>query len=185
MKKNLFITIVLSLGLLACSEDEDPKASRDLGEATLVLNGKPAEFTVLAGSWRCDSDNLSLSITRLGADLTKGVSVYLGNFPAKEGKYALHKRESSHDDCILNTTHGSALAYGGETLVAMYGILEDKGPNELIITHYDSVAQRLEGHFQTTLAVEDKLLPIGNFEHPDTLRITHGTFVTDILPPEK
>lgn len=32
-------------------------------------------------------------------------------------------KKSSHDNCILNTTQGSALAYVGETLVVTYGII--------------------------------------------------------------
>ncbi len=60
-------------------------------------------------------------------------------------------------------------------------MVEEAENNELIITHYDSVAQRLEGRFSMTLAVVD-LFRIDELNFPDTVRITYGTFSTEVLP---
>ncbi|WKN40562.1 hypothetical protein [Tunicatimonas pelagia] len=191
MKKNTILMIMLVAGLLACKDDEEPSASTpEFGKATLVLNNKSSEFTALAGSWRCNPTNLTLSLSNLSTDLTKGVSFFIGNIPAKEGRYTLRRRgvdisSDNDNDCKLDTSFGSALAYGGETLVVFYEILEDEAPNELVITRYDPVAQQLEGHLQITLAVGEKLFPIGNLEHPDTLRVTQSTFVANIEPPKE
>ena len=59
--------------------------------------------------------------------------------------------------------------------------MEEAENNELIITHYDSAARRLEGHFSMTLAVTE-LFRIDELNFPDTVRITYGSFSTEVLP---
>ncbi|MEM9671025.1 MAG: hypothetical protein AAF992_00420 [Bacteroidota bacterium] len=187
MKKNTILTAILVCVLLACSDDEDPQGPppSEFGKATLVLNDKPLEFTVSARGWQCNAENLEISLNQSSANLERGTSFFVGNIPAKEGRYTLRRGDTNSGECELDTPFGSALKYNGATLVTLYEIMEDKGPNEFVITRYDSAAQRLEGRFQVALAVEDTLSPFSKREHPDTLRITQGTFVTTISPPEE
>ncbi|MEM6842753.1 MAG: hypothetical protein AAF632_11050 [Bacteroidota bacterium] len=186
MKKNAILAIILVVSLLACSDDEDPTAppSGEIGKATLTLNDKPLDFTVSAGSDQCDSKNLEITLYRPGKKIRQGTSFFLGNIPAKEGKYTLRRSDTQDEVCTLETPFGTALTEDGITLMQWYEILEDKGPNELVITRYDSEAKRLEGSLQMTLAVADTLSPFSRVEHPDTLRITKGIFTATISPSD-
>ncbi|MEM6842754.1 MAG: hypothetical protein AAF632_11055 [Bacteroidota bacterium] len=191
IQRSLVLMIFLALSLSACSDDDEPQGPppTEFTEATLVLNGEPLEFKVVASDWECNPGNLTLGVVHISENLEKGMVFGAANFPAKEGRYTLRRRNfdlnGGDDSCDLETPFGSALAYGGETLVAFYDVLEDEEPSELIITRYDPATQRLEGRLQMTLVIKENLFPIGKLEHPDTLRITQGSFVTNIMPPEE
>ncbi|WKN40488.1 hypothetical protein [Tunicatimonas pelagia] len=179
--KNWRIIILLLISVVACSEDEDPQ-SKPQGKGGLLFNGKEYEVKLLAGDAGC-TGNLSLSMS-YDDTLNTRVSIVLNNFSAEEGVYTLRRNEVGQNECMLDITVVSHYVYlfgNGGRPSGSYGIVEDKGINELVITCYDSAAQHLEGRFQMTLAIQNQRR-IPNINYPDTLQITYGTFVTDVLP---
>ena len=184
MMKHWLIGILLLVSLVACNEDEEcePEPSPYYGTASLLMNGRAWDFGAVAGNSGCNSENLSLRNVYYDESGLERMAVVIGNFSPQVGRYVL-RNEEDLNECALNLTYGSASTLEGDVLVERFHIVEDAGPNELIITHYDSAAHRLEGRFQMTLAVKD-LFRVDSIEFPDTLHITYGTFSTEIVPPE-
>ena len=184
--RHWLIGTLLLLSLVACSEDEDcePEASPNrYGDADLLMNGEAYTFAAAAGNSGCDSDNLTVALGYYAENNYQLMSLNMSNFPARVGTYTLERRESGQSECALDLIYGSAATWEDDALVEIFEIVEEAGPNELIITHYDSAARRLEGRFQMTLVVKD-LFRIDNLDFPDTLHIDYGTFSTEILPPD-
>ena len=188
--KNIWIIVLLILSLLACSEDDEalnPQANlKQYGEANLLLNGQALTFYPIIGPSNCEAGRLTGNLSYYDANNVRRIYISLGNFPAKEGNYTLKWRESGQNESATKLIYSNLHLTEDDVSSPAFRIIEEEGPNELIIIHYDSVAQRIEGRFQMTATIntteedrnrEDRAL--------DTLRITYGTFTADILPPQE
>lgn len=187
MKRRLILGMLLLLSLAACSE-EDFMEEKDTSQyrANLLLNGEPWTFTAISGRSNCDSDRLVMSLGYYNENNFRRMSLGISNFPAQPGKYTLLRRYSGQNECESNLIYASlhTLLDDGDVLGESFHIVEDAPDNELIITRYDSANQLLEGRFQMTFAVTE-LFRIDELDFPDTVRITYGSFFTDVLPPEE
>ncbi|MEM9832153.1 MAG: hypothetical protein AAF944_16090 [Bacteroidota bacterium] len=188
MKKNVFPIILLIVGLLACSDDDNspdlpvsPPPPREDGEARFLLNNEPYRVMADVSYKKCNPDNVSVTLTYLDENYVL-VGVVLDNIPLKNGKYTL-QRSIDPDECTI--IYSSVVTYDRpNSLAELFEVLEGEGPNELTITHYDSAAQQLKGNFQVALAKAGQVR-ISSTGYPDTLRFTKGTFVSNISPPEE
>ena len=174
------------LALAACSDDEvvSSETAGRYGEADLLLNGQPLTFTAIAGNSGCNANNLALSFGYYGMASPAQMSLGIGNFPNRAGTYQLQRRNPGESECALDLIYASFYFHAGDVVGPGLRVIEEPGiNNELIITRYDSLERRLEGRFSVSLAFPDPL-PEGAAA-PDTVRITYGTFFTDVLPPEE
>ena len=114
------------------------------------------------------------------------MALVIGNFPPHVGRYVLPRVLIGQSECRSDQIYANLHTQvdDGDVLGESFHIVEEASDNELVITKYDSVARRLEGHFQMTLAVTE-LFRIDELNFPDTVRITYGTFSTEVLPPEE
>ena len=182
--KYLLIGVILLVNLAACSEDDvvcEAETAGRYGEADLLLNGRPFTFAAIAANSGCNASNLTLSFGYYDETGLARMSLGIGNFPNREGTYQLQKRNTGESECALNLIYTSLHTLEGDALGEAFHMVEEAENNELIITHYDSAARRLEGRFSMTLAVVD-LFRIDEFNFPDTVRITYGTFSIEVLP---
>ena len=181
--KKLIINTLLLICFVACSDDEEcaPESSPYYGTANIIMNGQVLELGAVAGNASCGTKNLSLRTEFYDENGLRRMSIVIGNFPPYIGKYTLKKAGL---ECVNNFIYGSANTLDHDALIERFDIVEEADNNELIITHYDSVAARLEGHFSMTLAVKD-MFRVDSIEFPDTLVIEYGTFSTEVLPPRE
>ncbi|MGB3851997.1 MAG: hypothetical protein WA958_18655 [Tunicatimonas sp.] len=185
--KLLTIGILLLASLVACSEEDvvcEAETAGRYGEADLLLNGRPFTFAAIAGNSGCNDDNLTLNFVYYDETGLARMSLGIGNFPNQEGTYQLQKRNTGESECALDLTFTSFHTLEGDALGEAFHMVEEADENELVITHYDSASRRIEGRFSMTLAVVD-FFRIDELNFPDTVRITYGTFSTEILPPEE
>lgn len=186
--KCLPIGLILLVSLTACSDDDvicEAETSPYYGEADLLLNGQPFTFAAIAGNSGCNESNLTLSLGYYDEGGLARMSLGIGNFPNRVGSYKIPRIDAGGvGECTLDTLYTSFYTLEGDALGEAFHIVEETENNELIITHYDSAAQRLEGRFSMTLAVTE-LFRIDELNFPDTVRITYGTFSTELFPPEE
>ena len=183
--KYLLIGMILLASLAACSEDDvvcEAETSEYYGEADLLLNGRPFTFAAIAGNSGCNASNLTLSLGYYDETGLARMSLGIGNFPNQTGSYKIPRIDAGGvGECALDTLYSSFYTLEGDALAEAFHIVEEAEDNELIITHYDSATSRLEGRFSMTLAVTE-LFRIDELNFPDTVRITYGTFSTEVLP---
>lgn len=179
------MNILILVFLVSCSEESECVEPTDNGTASMVMNDRLFELGVIAGDAGCNNGNLSIALgysdEKTGSRL---INFGLANFPAQNGTYKLKRRETLENECELMLTYASLATLDHDALIEIFGIVEEADNNELIITHYDSAAARLEGRFSMTLAVKD-LFRVDSIEFPDTLVIEYGTFSTEVLPPRE
>lgn len=179
--------MLLLVGLTACSEDNvvcEAEISEYYGEADLLLNGQPFAFGAVAGNSGCNESNLTLSLSYYDETGLARMSLGIGNFPSQTGRYTLQRRDAGQSECALNLIYASFHLLEGDAVGPGFRMIEEpETNNELIITHYDPLERRLEGHFSVTFVFPDSFVDESNFF--DTVRITYGTFFTELLPPEE
>ncbi len=183
--KYLLIGMILLASLAACSEDDvicEEETSEYYGEADLLVNGRAFAFGAVAGNSGCNASNLSLRCVYYDETSLARMSLVVGNFPNQTGTYKIPRIDAGGGgECALDTLYSSFYTLEGDALAEAFHIVEEAEGNELIITHYNSATSRLEGRFSMTLAVTE-LFRIDELNFPDTLRITYGTFSTEVLP---
>ena len=187
MNRQLVLSILLFACLAGCSEDDivcEEENSEYYGEADLLVNGRSFAFGAVAGNSGCNENNLTLNCVFYDETGLARMSLGIGNFPNRPGTYELQRRNPGESECALDLIYASFSFQEGDAVGPGFRVIEEPGTNnELIITHYDSLERRLEGRFSVSLAFPDPF-PDGSVL-PDTVRITYGTFSTEVLPPSE
>ena len=181
----LFIVISLLWGAFACNGDDE--ATRpDYGTASALLNGEPWDIRPIgAGTSPCYPNTLSMRFEHYSEDGGLISAFAFTNFPAQAGKYYLYRHILGRQDCGTDSTSASfgTLLQGGHVLGEAFHVVEAAN-NRFVVTSYDSVAQRINGEFRVTMAI-NRAFSIDTLDFPDTLRITDGKFSVKIIPEEE
>lgn len=187
LMRHLLMGIFLFVFLVGCSEDDtvcEAETSPYYGEADMLVNDRAFAFGAVAGNSGCNAHNLTLNCVYYDETGLERMSLGIGNFPNQVGSYKIPRIDAGGvGECALDTLYASFYTLEGDAIGEAFHIVEEAENNELVITRYDSAAHRLEGHFSMTLAVTE-LFRIDELNFPDTVRITYGTFSTEVLPPE-
>jgi len=179
--KNIIILILLSLCFVTCSEDEIGEPALKPGDGEMLLNGELLELAGATAFSNCGTGKFEVALVHTNESNGRRLQINMYNLPAQTGSYALQKEQSGQNRCTTNLLLTNARTSYNNALAESFSIVESSTINELIITHFDTIADRLEGRFQMTFVLKEQIRSDPE-EFPDTLQITYGTFSVPILP---
>ncbi len=155
--RRLVMAIVLLWGMAACCQEENEEVTPAYGTASALLNGQPWEIKPSgAGNSACYPTRLSMNFAYSNKEGLLRNSLEIGNFPKSIGTYNLLRFNPLENDCFSEriTALFGTWQEDGDVVGEIYDV-DEEARNELVITVYDSSAQRLEGTFQATMVARN------------------------------